>query len=140
MCGVSVVVVAAGVAGKPSFAHSFALLEYFQDSPKGGECGDAEDGAPEHVGDEYGGGKRHDAEQEEDHHQHRVPKWYSLLITTGWNSPIIRNVQRPMARPSMWQDCRNCVMDDILLFDLEICGRGGSRGICGVRSRRGAAV
>ena len=66
MCGVSVVVVAAGVAGKPSFAHSFALLEYFQDSPEGGECGDAEGGAPEHVGDEYGGGKRHDAEQEED--------------------------------------------------------------------------
>ena len=25
-------------------------------------------------------------------HQHRVPKWYSHLMTIGWNTPMTRNV------------------------------------------------
>ena len=33
-------------------------------------------------------------------HQHRVPKWYSALMTMGWKMPIIRKVQMPMSSPS----------------------------------------
>ena len=32
-------------------------------------------------------------------HQHLVPKWYSALITMGWNSPIIRKVAAPIISP-----------------------------------------
>ena len=32
-------------------------------------------------------------------HQHLVPKWYSALITMGWNNPIIRKVAAPIISP-----------------------------------------
>lgn len=31
--------------------------------------------------------------------QHCLPKWYSLLMTSGWKTPMVRNVARPMMSP-----------------------------------------
>ena len=31
--------------------------------------------------------------------QHYTPKWYSLLMTRGWNTPMHRKVARPSMMP-----------------------------------------
>lgn len=32
-------------------------------------------------------------------HQQPFPRWYSALMTSGWHTPMIRNVQSPMMIP-----------------------------------------
>ena len=32
-------------------------------------------------------------------HQQPFPRWYSALMTRGWHTPMIRNVQSPMMIP-----------------------------------------
>lgn len=33
-------------------------------------------------------------------HQKRVPQWYSVLMTMGWNNPITRKQKAPTSIPS----------------------------------------
>ena len=83
---------------EPPLAHTFPLLENFEDTPERRERDDAEK-YRKHQPLHADGSAAAAMPSTRNIHHERVPNQYSALMTSGWKSPMIRNVKMPTVSP-----------------------------------------